>query len=105
MLIMWLFAHKSLPNLLFGVLCLPGDQSHPFAQPTINPLACCICWAGLLGRVVFGTRDLGTFLGTKARILGLTIIIWIVCMYVSIHVGFLVAQLVKNLPAIQETLV
>ena len=44
---------KSLPNLLLGVLCLPGDQSHPFAQPTINPLACCICWAGLLGRTVF----------------------------------------------------
>ena len=38
--------------MLFGVLCLPGDQSHPFAQPTINPLACCICWAGLLGRAV-----------------------------------------------------
>ena len=29
---------KSLPNLLFGVLCLPGDQSHRFVQPTINPL-------------------------------------------------------------------
>ena len=54
MLIVWgFFAYKSLPNLLFGVLCLPGDQSHPFAQPTINPLACCICWAGLLGRAVF----------------------------------------------------
>ena len=39
--------------MLFGVLCLPGDQSHPFAQPTINPLACCICWTGLLGRAVF----------------------------------------------------
>ena len=48
------FLHiKSLPNLLFSVLCLPGDQSHPFARPTINPLACCICWAGLLGRAVF----------------------------------------------------
>ena len=48
------FLHiKSLPNLLFGVLCFPGDQSHPFAQPTINPLACCICWAGLLGRAAF----------------------------------------------------
>ena len=35
------------------MLCLPGDQSHPFAQPTINPLACCICWAGLLGHAVF----------------------------------------------------
>ena len=39
--------------MLFGVLRLPGDHSHPFAQPTINPLACCICWAGLLGRAVF----------------------------------------------------
>ena len=54
MLIVCVFLHiKSLPNLLFGVLCLPGDQSHPFAQPSINPLACCICWAGLLGRAVF----------------------------------------------------
>ena len=52
MLIEWFLSIKSLPNLLFGVLCLPGDQSHPFAQPTIN-LACCICWAGLLGRAVF----------------------------------------------------
>ena len=54
MMIVCFFLHiKSLPNLLFGVLCLPGDQSHPFAQSTINPLACCICWAGLLGRAVF----------------------------------------------------
>ena len=53
MLIVWFLSIKSLLNLLFGVLCLPGDQSHPFAQPTINPLACCICWAGLLGRAVF----------------------------------------------------
>ena len=53
MLIEWFLSIKSLPNLLFGVLCLPGDQGHPFAQPTINPLACCICWAGLLGRAVF----------------------------------------------------
>ena len=44
---------KSLPNLLFGVLCLPGDRSHPVAQPTINPRACCISWARLLGRAVF----------------------------------------------------
>ena len=49
MLIEWFLSIKSLPNLLFGVLCLPGDQSHPIAQPTINPLECCICWAGLLG--------------------------------------------------------
>ena len=24
-----------------------------FAQPTINSLACCICWTRLLGRAVF----------------------------------------------------
>ena len=53
MLIEWFLSIKSLPILLFRVLCLPGDQSHPFAQPTINPLARCICWAGLLGRAVF----------------------------------------------------
>ena len=54
MLIVCFFLHiKSSPNFLFGVLCLPWDQSHPFAQPTINPLARCICWAGLLGRAVF----------------------------------------------------
>ena len=28
MLIEWFLCIKSLPNLLFGVLCLPGDQSH-----------------------------------------------------------------------------
>ena len=53
MLIEWFLSIKSLPNLLFGVLCLPGDRSHPVAQPTINPLACCICWARLLGHAVF----------------------------------------------------
>ena len=53
MLIVWFFAYKKLAQFAVGVLCLPGDQSHPFAQPTINSLACCICWAGLLGRAVF----------------------------------------------------
>ena len=63
------FLHiKSLPNLLFGVLCLPGDQSHPFAQPTINPLACCFCWAGLLGRAVFPPWNEGPNLGSYIRI-------------------------------------
>ena len=64
MLIMGFFAYKSLPNLLFGVLCLPGDQSHPFVQPTINPLACCICWAGLLGRAVFPPWNEGPNFGS-----------------------------------------
>ena len=65
MLIVWVFlAYKSSPNLLFGVLCLPGDQSHPFAQPTINPLVCCICWAGLLGRAVFPPWNEGPNFGS-----------------------------------------
>ena len=55
---------KSLPNLLFGVLCLPGDQSHRFAQLTINPLACCICWAGLLGRPFFPLWNEGPNFGS-----------------------------------------
>ena len=59
------FLHiKSLPNLLFGVLCLPGGQSHRFAQPTINSLACCICWAGLLGRAVFPPWNKGPNFGS-----------------------------------------
>ena len=64
MLIEWFLSIKSLPNLLFGVLCLPGDQSHPFVQLTINPLACCICWAGLLGRVVFPPWNEGPNFGS-----------------------------------------
>ena len=65
MLIVCFFLHiKSLPNLLFGVLCLPGDQSHPFAQLTINPLACCICCAGLLGRAVFPPWNEGPNFGS-----------------------------------------
>ena len=59
---------KGLPNLLFGVLCLPGDQSHPFAQPTINPLACCICWAGLLSRAVFPPWNEGPNFGSYSII-------------------------------------
>ena len=55
---------KSLPNLLLGVLCLPGDQSHPFVQPTINLLACCICWTGLLGRGVFPPWNEGSNFGS-----------------------------------------
>ena len=34
---MWFFAHKSLPNLLFGVPCLPGDQSHPVCTTNNKP--------------------------------------------------------------------
>ena len=50
--------------MLFGVLCLPGDQSHPFAQPTINPLERCICWARLLGRAVFPPWNEGPNFGS-----------------------------------------
>ena len=64
MLIEWFLSIKRLPNLLFGVLCLPGDQSHPFAQPSINPLARCICWAGSLGRVVFPPWNEGPNFGS-----------------------------------------
>ena len=64
MLIVWFFVYKNSPNLLFGVLCIPGDQSHPFAQPTVNPLACCICWAGLLGRPVFPPWNEGPNFGS-----------------------------------------
>ena len=65
MLIVCFFLHiKSLPNLLFCVLCLLGDQSHPFSQQTINPLACCICWAGLLGRAVFPPWNEGPNFGS-----------------------------------------
>ena len=65
MLIVWFFLHiKSFRILLFGVLCLVGDSSHPFAQPTINPLACCICWAGLLGRAVFPPWNEGPNFGS-----------------------------------------
>ena len=31
------FAYKSLPNLLFGVLCLSGDQSHPVCATKNKP--------------------------------------------------------------------
>ena len=65
---MWFFAHKSLPNLLFGVLCLQ-EMSHPFAQPTINPLACCICWAGSLGRAVFPPWNEGPNFGSYRTIM------------------------------------
>ena len=73
MLIEWFLSIKSLPNLLFSVLCLPGDQSHPFAQPTINPLACCICWTGLLGRTVFPPWNEGPNFGSYTTSLFLPI--------------------------------
>ena len=35
-----------------------------FAQPSINPLACCNCWAGLLGRAVFPPWNEGPNFGS-----------------------------------------
>ena len=35
-----------------------------FAQPTVNPLACCICWAGLLGCAVFPPWNKGPNFGS-----------------------------------------
>ena len=43
MLIVWFLSIKSSPNLLFGVLCLPGDQSHPVCatvRATVNKPSC-----------------------------------------------------------------
>ena len=53
------------------MLCLPGDQSHPFAQPTINPFACCICWAPLLGRAVFPPWNKGPNFGSYNHVLAI----------------------------------
>ena len=74
MLIEWFLSIKSLPNLLFGVLCLPGDQSHPFEQPTINPLVCCICWTGLLGRAVFPPWNEGPNFGSYNAIIPIDVL-------------------------------
>ena len=45
MLIVWFLSIKSLPNLLFSVLCLPGDQSHPVCATDNKPS----CMLHLLG--------------------------------------------------------
>ena len=37
MLIEWFLSIKSLLNLLFGVLCLPGDRSHPVCATDNKP--------------------------------------------------------------------
>ena len=59
-------AYKSLPNLLFGVLCLPGDQSHPVCA-TDNITLLRVASAGLVHWVAWFS-----LLGMTARILGLT---------------------------------
>ena len=56
---------KSLPNLLFGVCSASQEiRVNRFAQPTINPLTCCICWTGLLGRAVFPPWNEGPNFGS-----------------------------------------
>ena len=67
MLIVWFLSIKSLPNLLFGVLCLPGDQSHPFVCATENKPSLRVA-SGLVYWVAWFF-----LLGTKAGILGLTV--------------------------------
>ena len=88
------FLHiKSLPNLLFGVLCLPGDQSHPFVQLTINPLACCICWAGLLGHAVFPPWNEGPNFGSyKSRVL-----LYLVGMFRALNPGESISVALRKL--------
>ena len=52
MLTTWFLPIKSLPNLLFGVLCLSGDQSHPVCT-TENKPSCLLhlldCFIGSRG--------------------------------------------------------
>ena len=55
MLIVWFLSIKSLPNLLFGVLCLPGDQS-PVCT-TVNKPSCVL---HLLGWFI-GSRGFSSF--------------------------------------------
>ena len=40
-----------------------------FAQPSTNPLACCICWTDLLGRAVFPPWNEGTNFGSYTKTL------------------------------------
>ena len=65
MLIVWFFAYKKLAQ--FAVRCaLPPRRSVTRLrnQLTINPLVCCICWAGLLGRLVFPPWNEGPNFGS-----------------------------------------
>ena len=57
----------------FAVRCaLPPRRSEsPVCAKTINPLACCICWAGLLGRAVFPPWNKGQNSGSYTKSLQL----------------------------------
>ena len=64
MLIVWFFAYKKLAQFAVRYALPPRRSESPFAQPTINPLACCICWAGFLGRAVFPPWNEGPNFGS-----------------------------------------
>ena len=64
MLIVWFLSIKSSPSLLLGCSASQEIRVTRFAQPTINPLARCICWAGSLGHAVFPPWNEGPNLGS-----------------------------------------
>ena len=67
MLIVWFFCIQKACPICCSVCSASQEISHPFAQPTINPLACCICWAGLLGHAAFPTWNEGPNFGSYIR--------------------------------------
>ena len=64
MLRVWFFAYKKLAQFAVRYALPPRRSESPFAQPTINPLACCICWAGFLGCAVFPPWNEGPSFGS-----------------------------------------
>ena len=64
MLIVWVFVYKKLAQ--FAVRCaLPPRRSEsPVCATDNKPSACCICWAGLLGRAVFPPWNEGPNFGS-----------------------------------------
>ena len=65
MLIMWVFLPiKACPICCSGCSASQDIRVTRFAQPSINPLVCCICWTGLLGRAVFPPWDEGPNFGS-----------------------------------------
>ena len=66
MLIEWFLSIKSLPNLLFGVLCLPGDQSH-LVCATDNKPSCVLHLLDWFIRAVFPPWNEGPNSGSYNR--------------------------------------
>ena len=58
------FVYKKLAQLAVRCALPPRRSVTRFTQPTINPLACCICWAGLSGRAVFPPWNEGPNFGS-----------------------------------------